>query len=112
MTDWPYDDPFKNDGGGQLIHDTPTKRVWVGFVDGKFRQCTDELCDGLTEQNKQLFNDSAGQRWGDGRRVASIPLAKFWRDLMPAQEQGDQKYIKKWLNDSEHRGFRTFAGKV
>ena len=73
---------------------------------------TDYPMDGILRDNTAHRNDSAGQRFGEGKRVASIPLNIFYDQLEEAHSQGDDKYLSKWLNDSDNRGFRTFEGAV
>lgn len=108
--DWPYVDPFKGDG--MLIQDDPWKRVWVAFLDGQFVQCKEERVDPLLEANADALKESEGRKWGDGRRVASIPLGIWWDKIKPARDAGDETYIKRFLNDADNAKFRTFKGKV
>jgi hypothetical protein len=68
--------------------------------------------DDLLDRNKHLRNESAGQRWGDGKKVASVPIHIWQRELAEAQREGDEKFMSKWLNDSDHAKFRTKEGKV
>lgn len=68
--------------------------------------------DALIEGNKYALNANAGKRWGDGQVVASIPMNVLYRDLMPAIEQDDEAYVRRWLNSSDNAAFRTFGGKV
>lgn len=68
--------------------------------------------DEFFERNKQLRNESDGKRFGTMQRVASIPLHVWARVLAPAQKQGDDKYIRKWLNNSDNEAVRTFKGRV
>ena len=74
----------------------------------------------LVETNKALWNDTEkSTRYGDGigGRVASIPNVV----LMELSKQGivsasgvilDEKRMKRWLNDSSNRCFRTRPGTV
>jgi hypothetical protein len=68
--------------------------------------------DNLLERNERLRNETAGERWGDGKKVASIPIHIWQRELAEAQNQKDEKYLSKWLNDPDHAKFRTKEGKV
>lgn len=68
--------------------------------------------DAVIARNKIAYNESIGKRWGDGQRAASIPMPMFFKHLAEAQKADDKKYISKWLNDPDHRAFRTFHGKV
>ncbi len=62
----------------------------------------------LIELNKADFNE-APKGWGEGRRVASIPIAVF-TDLQQKGITKDEKAFKRWLNDPENRFFRTRPG--
>jgi hypothetical protein len=68
--------------------------------------------DNILERNERLRNETAGERWGNGQKVASIPIHIWQRELAEAQREGDDKYVNRWLNDSDHRKFRTKDGKV
>jgi hypothetical protein len=63
--------------------------------------------DAIAEANKREYNESKS-RHGDGlgRKVASIPLQLFF-DMYKAGQTRDQKFMKRWLNDSDNRVFRT-----
>jgi hypothetical protein len=66
----------------------------------------------LVDDNAALLNASQGRRFGEGQRVASIPLNLFYDQLHEAQMQGDENYISRWLNDGDNRAFRTFEGTI
>ena len=68
--------------------------------------------DALIRDNKQAQAETAGKRWGGGQSVASIPLDLYYRELDPAVQQDDKKYLSRWLNNSEHRDFRRKEGSV
>lgn len=108
-------DPFG--GKGFLVIDRPDKRVWACVEEvapGKQRwdYCTQTLVDPLLEANKIAYDESDGKTWGDGKVVASIPLDMYFRELVPAKKNGDTAFIKRWLNDPDHRAFRTFKGQI
>ena len=110
MADSWWADPF--DGKGFLLIDRPDKRVWICEDEhGKWQQCTVERFDPLFEQNKQEYND-APTRMGDMPKVASIPLSTYYRNFLPARQQGDDKHVAKILNDSDFRNLRTRPGKI
>lgn len=107
----PFYDPFK--GKGTLLRAYPDKAVWaLELDDGNIVTCTQRLVEPIIEDNKRALNDSAGQRWGDGKVVASIPLNVYFDKLAPASRAGDDAYVKRWLNDIDNRDFRRFGGKV
>lgn len=89
------------------------RSVWkLTNADGSITFRTDYPVTSIIENNKSDLLDSAGQRWGEGRRVASIPLNIFHEQLAAAQDQQDDKFMSRWLNDSDNRAFRTFEGRV
>jgi hypothetical protein len=105
----PFYDPFH--GAGRAVNYGPNKVVWyVELGDGKVATCVQELVSPIFEDNQRELNDSAGKRWGDGKIAARIPLGFYFDKLAPAKRAGDERYIKKILNDSDYRKFRTFGG--
>ena len=67
---------------------------------------------GFFEENKRAYNESVGKKWGAGQVVASIPDHIYYREIMPAKLQDDKAYIRRWINDSDHRAFRRFHGNI
>lgn len=65
----------------------------------------------LVEQNKALYNDSPGNWKGNMHRVASIPMTVY-NQLVQSGCARDKKCMKRWLNDSDNRVFRTRDGRV
>lgn len=65
---------------------------------------------GIVEMNRADFND-APARWGDGQRVASIPMTVYWA-LKRSGVADDQAALRRWLNDPDNRFFRTRPGAV
>lgn len=66
----------------------------------------------LIEQNNSLRNEVTSlDRWGDGKKVADIPLHIYW-DLKKKGILDDQKALRRWLNDPANLAFRTFPGRV
>ena len=100
------------DGAWALVdHDPATGRTVWRCTDGKLvHYRTDYPVDGVIAANAARLNDTDGQRFGDGRRVASIPLNTFFDRLAAAQAQGDDRYLARWLNDGDNRAWRTFPG--
>lgn len=87
--------------------------TWVKFEpDGSTIVRTDTPVDPLLNMNAQERAFNEGKRWGDGKKVASIPMAIWQRELADAVLQHDDKYVSKWLNDADHKSFRTFGGTV
>lgn len=50
-------------------------------------------------------------RWGDGQRVARIPLTVY-HELRKKGITQDSAAFKRWLNDPDNRVFRTRPGRV
>ena len=108
--DWAFD-PFH--GRGWIVERSYNKVLWMAEIsDGVFATCAQERVDPILDSNQEAFNSSAGQRWGDGKIVASIPMSEYFDKFVPARQAGDDKYIKKLLNDSDYSKFRRFGGKI
>jgi len=93
----------------------PVTRKRVSFcenADGTILWNTETVVDELVAANKEAFNDSEGKRWGDGRVIASIDMATYFNKIVPAKQAGDDAYIKRWLNNSDNRAYRTWKGKI
>ena len=105
---------IRDENGFELVsHDEAIGRtVWKYFDGEKTVYRTDYRTDQIVAENKAHLIDSAGRRWGGGRRVASIPLNVYFDKLAEAQTQGDGAYLSRWLNDGANAAFRTFAGRV
>ena len=83
---------------------------WYNPKENLFRNITHT--DQIEAANKQMRAESVGQRWGDGRVVASVPLDMYYSQLEAAVQQQDHKYISQWINDSDHRAWRTREGRI
>lgn len=81
--------------------------------EGGFTIETESDVTQIVEENKADFNgtDERANWKKELHRVASIPMGLF----LQMKAQGittDQKAMKKWLNDSDNRFFRTRPGVV
>ena len=86
---------------------------WIDKAKGLgFRKTENVVEEQLLKFNKESLDMSQGQRFGDGKVVASIPLNIFYRDHAPRIKQGDDDFMKWWLNNDQNRPYRTFRGKV
>lgn len=65
----------------------------------------------VVDLNKAQMNDTAGQKFGDGKHVARLPMSVFI-DLQRKGITKDEKAFRAWLNDPDNRFFRTFEGNV
>lgn len=105
------------DGDFELMSwDLATGRtVWSMFDGEKMVIRTDYPVAQTLEQNA-VFRNNAPDGWkGDYHRVASVPLNLLYDDnlgLNKAIQQGDDKYLSRWLNDSDNRAWRTRSGSV
>jgi len=102
------------DGEWQLIKKTPYERVWLQAIDSTHYVCKREtLAHSLiAESNAEQLKATEGQRFGEGRKVASVPLDIWYRDLAEATAQGDHEYKAKYLNRPENAWMRTFKGNI
>jgi hypothetical protein len=86
---------------------------WVDKANGVGFRKTENLVESdLLETNRQRLNDSQTERFGDGRIIASVPLNVFYRDMAPRLKEGDDDYVKWFLNHQDNRPYRTFRGRV
>lgn len=107
---WAFD-PFK--GKGRVVYSHPDKVLWGLWVDAELiATVVQERVDLILDDNVATMNNNAGKRWGDGQIVAKIPLGFYGKYIMPAKQNGDEKYIKKILEDSDYSKFRSFPGKI
>ena len=103
------------DGEWTLFDYSPQlkRQVWVRTnPDGSRTFRTDYEVDPTIEANTAMRNALDPGWKGDYHKVASIPLNVFWDQLSEACKQDDNKFISRWLNDSDHRAWRTKEGTV
>lgn len=87
------------------------KRTFHASEDGnEFVIQTQQETTDIVEANKAAYND-APDRWGDFTRVASIPISVYF-DLKKKGIADDPVAMKRWLNDSNNRFFRTKGGRL
>ncbi len=80
--------------------------------DGSTTFRTDYAVQPTIDQNAAQ-RSLAQKGWaGDYHHVASIPLNIVHEQLAEAQSQGDDKYLSRWLNNSDNRAWRTKEGRV
>lgn len=100
-----------------LLRETSSHRYWIAMLpDGKQVIKTEFLADDqLVEDNKRLYNESEGKKWGDGQVVGRIPLNVLYssqHQIMEKLKEGDRDHLKWWLNSEAARPYRTFKGKI
>jgi len=94
--------------------DVLTGREIYFMLDGdKTHWRIDTPIDGLIDANHEAEKASHGNKFGEWNRVASVPLNLLEKTgLDTAVQMQDDRFLSKWLNDPDHRGFRTSRGKV
>lgn len=79
--------------------------------------------DALLAQNAAERNEADGRRWSSGMgtekggnlplvKVASTPLNVFFSEMAPRLKEGDQDFMKWWLNSEKNQAFRTRKGTI
>ena len=61
---------------------------------------------GLADACTKVRNATSGERWGEGKHVATIPMAVYGQALAIKDNQERQKFLRKWLR--ENPAFITF----
>lgn len=103
------------DGEWELCdHDFHLKRtVWArANPDGSTTYRTDYAVDDTLEANREMRNAASNKWTGDWHKVASIPLNVYHDQLAEASRQDDGRFINRWLNDADHRAYRTKGGQL
>ncbi|WP_454917434.1 hypothetical protein [Xanthobacter sediminis] len=105
------------DGGWTLLKWDPAtgRTVWVMEQDGKTVVRTDMPVAATLEANAAARNAASDGWSGDWHRVASVPMNLLYDanlGLNEAMQQGDGRYLSRWLNDAANRGWRTREGRV
>ena len=92
---------------------TGVRTVFHGSDDGEsFVLEKKQDVSGIIEHAKVQANAVTSlDRWGDGKKVASIPMA-IYADWVATGKIHDQAFIKAWLNNPDNALFRTRPGKV
>ncbi len=103
------------DGDWTMIdHELATGRtVWMTEQDGQYVFRVDMPLNDILDQNNDAVIDTIGRKFGDYNRVASIPHHLVYQNgVNDALEQQDNRWLNRWLNDSDNRKFRTSRGSV
>lgn len=91
------------------------RTVWTYFDGEKTVVRTDTPVAQSLEENLIARNTASSGWQGDYHRIASVPMQLLYDDnlgLNKAIQQGDDKYLSRWLNDSDNKGWRTKDGRV
>lgn len=91
------------------------RTTWIMFDGEKTVIRTDTPVAASIEENL-LVRNATPEGWkGDYHRIASVPMQLLYDDnlgLNKAIQQGDDKYLSRWLNDGDNRAWRTKDGRV
>jgi len=106
------------DGGWVLFDWDPVtgRTVWQCHDDDGnpvFR--VDTPVTATIEHNAQVRNATPDGWKGDYHRIASVPMQLLYDKnvgLNTAIQQGDDRYLSRWLNDSDNAAWRTKEGRV
>lgn len=79
--------------------------------DGTFTIETVQDADTLVEVNQYDVNNAPHDRYSEFRHVARIP-PMVWQSLVEQGIAGDEKRLRKWLDDRDQRVFRSNTEKL
>lgn len=89
------------------------RSVWRYFDGVEFHFRIDQPVDDIVRENEFTRHATSGNAMGDWCKVASIPLTlAHSADIVRAHNEGDDKYVARWLNDSDNRAWRSFEGQI
>lgn len=89
------------------------RQVWVLHnPDGSMTFRTDYPVQPTIDINQAQRNLAQPGWAGDYHHIASIPLNVYHDQLAEASRQSDNRYLSRWLNDSDNRAWRTKEGSV
>ncbi|MGV2071667.1 hypothetical protein ACQZ4Z_13015 [Agrobacterium vitis] len=89
------------------------RQVWHLFDGEKDVFRTDYRVDDVMGINAECRNMAAPGWKGDYHLVASVPLnTAFDSGLAQAQAEGDDAFVRRFLNDSDNRAWRTKEGRL
>lgn len=96
-----------------LDHDPLTGISHVFYYDNETDTATitaEQKIENILEANKAAYNERGG-KWEDMTHVAQIPMVVYV-ELKKKGILNDQEALRRWLNDSENRFFRTRPGTI
>lgn len=103
------------DGDWTLVdYDHATGRSVWSYFDGQNQHYRTDYPAQATLDENAIHRNAAQKAWtGDWHRVASIPLNVLYDSgLTEAMNQHDDKFVSRFLNDSDNRAWRTKDGRV
>ncbi len=101
------------DGNWELwARDQDTGRtIWSQWIDGKITFRIDTPVDHIIEANKEAINGDHPHRFGDYVHIAAVPLQLHHQSgLAEAIAQGDDRFVSRFINDSDNAAWRTREG--
>lgn len=100
--------------GAWTLHDhdkVSGRSVWHLFDGEKDVFRVDYPVDSVISENQAVRNEASRAWAGDWHRVASIPLnIAHDSGLVQAHSEGDDRFVKRFLNSSGNRAWRTKEG--
>lgn len=109
--------PAVRDGDWQLHDYDPVtgRSVWALFDGEKTVLRIDTPVQATIDENAAIRNATPDGWKGDYHRVASVPMQLLYDEnlgLNKAIQQGDDRFISRFLNDADNRAWRTKDGRV
>ena len=113
--------PEEWDGNWRLVDYDPVSDIseWYLYDDANpqkpkiHMRTIQHNVDAMLDANQAEFNAQLGARWGDGKKVATIPTnVAAALGLDDALAAGDRSFIRKVLNNSDYSKLRTFKGNL
>lgn len=102
-----------------MERDPVTRKIVLARVtelpDGgeKWETRVEQDCSALVEENAAIRQAQEGKRYGEGNTlIARIPMSVWANRLADPSKQGDDEFLKRWLNDPDHAAFRTKSGRI
>lgn len=102
------------DGNWTLFaYDQETGRsIWSQWIDGNIAFRIDTPVDQIIQANTIDRNADHPHRFGEYVRIASVPLQHFHQQgLADAIGEQDDKFLSRWVNDSDNAAWRVREGK-
>ena len=102
------------DGDWHLVDVDPVRkrRKYYRVRDGyeEFMDVEDQ--EDLMVANEAIRTKASGSPKDDWLLVARVPLSTYFNQLEAAVEQQDDKYVAKWIDDYDNRGYKTYVGRT
>jgi len=109
--------PTVRDGQWELYEYDPAtgRTVWQMYDGEKIIFRIDTPVAATIEENTLVRNATPDGWKGDYHRIASVPMQLLYDEnlgLNKAIQQGDDKFLSRFLNDSDNRAWRVKEGTV